>query len=154
MLPYVLLLLNPIMKWWVMHPNSPTRKPFKIYTGNYPTWHLKNKVIWINSCSSFNIYSLTCPAAQPAFFMMLKWDPHGLVGNILTGLIRSNCSIFGKKLSIIIMLMNKIIEPSCSEWCNPCVLVPKRDGTYWFCTDFRKLNAVTVKEPTLIPCPE
>ena len=28
---------------------------------------------------SFDVYSLTCPAAQPAFFMMLKQDPEGLV---------------------------------------------------------------------------
>ena len=29
------------------------------------------------------------------------------------------------------------------EWSSPCVLVPKSDGTYHFCTDFRKVNSVT-----------
>ena len=38
---------------------------------------------------------------------------------------------------------NKIIKSSCSDWNRPCVLVLKPDGTYQFCTDFRKLNAVT-----------
>ena len=28
------------------------------------------------------------------------------------------------------------------QWSSLCVLVPKSDGTYHFCTDFRKVNSV------------
>ena len=49
------------------------------------------------------------------------------------------------------MLTNKIIEPSCSKWSNPCVLVSKTDGTYGFCTDFRKLNAIKRSDSYPLP---
>ena len=41
------------------------------------------------------------------------------------------------------MLENDLIEASSSEWSSPCVLVPKPDGAYRFCTDFRQVNKVT-----------
>ena len=49
------------------------------------------------------------------------------------------------------MLEHDIIEPSSSEWSSPCILVPKPDGSYRFCTDFRKLNSVTKTDSFLIP---
>jgi hypothetical protein len=49
------------------------------------------------------------------------------------------------------MVDNGIIEPSNSNLASPCVLVPKLDGTYRFCTDFRKVNAVTNTDSCHIP---
>ena len=34
------------------------------------------------------------------------------------------------------MIGNGIIEHSSSEWSSPCVLIPKSNGAYCFCTDF------------------
>ena len=41
------------------------------------------------------------------------------------------------------LLQISIIESSQSQWSSPCVLVAKSDGTYRFCTDFRKVISVT-----------
>ena len=41
------------------------------------------------------------------------------------------------KKEVEYMLAYGIIEPSRSQWSSPCVLVPKGDGYYRFCTDFR-----------------
>ena len=49
------------------------------------------------------------------------------------------------------MLENKLIEPSNSEWSSPCILVPKPDGSFRYCTDFHKLNAVTKSDSFSIP---
>ena len=52
---------------------------------------------------------------------------------------------------IAYMLENNIIERSSSPWSSPCLLVPKSDGSYRFCTDFRKVNAVTKTDSYPIP---
>ena len=41
------------------------------------------------------------------------------------------------------MLHSGVVKPSQSQWSSPCVLVPKVDGNYQFCTNFRRVNTVT-----------
>ncbi|KAL1269230.1 hypothetical protein QQF64_031519 [Cirrhinus molitorella] len=55
------------------------------------------------------------------------------------------------KQEIETMLELGVIEQSSSEWNNPIVLVPKKDGTLRFCLDFRKLNAVSKFDPYPMP---
>ena len=49
------------------------------------------------------------------------------------------------------LLDNDFIEPSRSEWSSPCILVPKLDGTFPMCTDYRKVNSVTKTNTFSIP---
>ena len=45
-----------------------------------------------------------------------------------------------------LMLDAGVVQPSNSPWCYTVVLVRKKDGSLHFCIDFRRLNALTVKD--------
>ena len=49
------------------------------------------------------------------------------------------------------MVEHKIIRPSTSSWCSPINLVKKPDDTIRVTQDFRKVNAVTIKDAFPLP---
>lgn len=49
------------------------------------------------------------------------------------------------------LLKHDMAKRSHSAWSSPCILVPKPDGTSRLCTDYRRVNAVTVPDSYPLP---
>ena len=49
------------------------------------------------------------------------------------------------------MLDRGLITPCISEWSSPVTLVPKPDGTFRFCVDYRKVNSLTKSDSYPLP---
>ena len=52
------------------------------------------------------------------------------------------------------MLKMGVIEETNGEWASPIVLVKKADGSERFCVDYRKVNAITIKDSFPMPSVE
>lgn len=49
------------------------------------------------------------------------------------------------------LLGDAVIQPSCSEYASPIVLVKKKSGEYRMCVDYRALNKITLKDNYPLP---
>ena len=55
------------------------------------------------------------------------------------------------KLEVKKMLKDGVIRESNSPWSSPIVMIKKKDGSWRFCVDFRKVNSMTQKDAYPLP---
>ena len=55
------------------------------------------------------------------------------------------------KKEVDYLVDNGLATASASPWSSPCILIPKPDGTFRFCTDYRRVNSVTVPDSYPLP---
>jgi hypothetical protein len=58
------------------------------------------------------------------------------------------------KLRDTVLFDAGLIIPSVSQFVSPALLVNKKDGSWRFCVDYRKLNALTIKNKFPMPLVE
>ena len=49
------------------------------------------------------------------------------------------------------LIYKRLNEPSCSKWLLPVILVPKKNGKWLLCVDYRKVNEATKKDSYSLP---
>ena len=55
------------------------------------------------------------------------------------------------RLAVEYLLVQGLAEPSDSPWASPCILVPKSDKSDRLCTDYRRVNRLTVNDAYPLP---
>ena len=55
------------------------------------------------------------------------------------------------KAEVDYLLEHNLAKPSASPWASPCILVKKPNNKFRMCTDYRKLNQVTIKDAYPLP---
>ncbi|GKD87797.1 hypothetical protein Tco_1358951 [Tanacetum coccineum] len=88
---------------------------------------------------------------------LLHTQDHSIVlqKGVNTIKVRPYCYPVSQKTQIEIMVADMLeeglIQPSSSPFSGPVLLVRKKDGTWRFCTEYRALNAVTIKDSFSMP---